>query len=230
MKKFIALLIIAAIACCSVVCFAKGFITSPTQQGTPDAAIENYDNSYPADIVVTAYKDKDSITDTDSRIQITEAYDAIANSENITTVMPVLTQILDSKNIKPEDTIIQNLFDVSVVGDISHYKNSDGEVTVVFKTEPLFDSFISLLCLVDGQWKEVPVVVSGTNNDTLTAKIKDFTTFAIVTRTSHINEEGEKESPKTGESFIGYIAAGVGGLLIVAGAAIAITTRKKSEN
>lgn len=210
MKKLVVLcLTLVMLASLGLNAFAArgSFVSSPS--GNPAPLLIDWevpDADCTATVVITSYADRDTLDDA-KREEMENAYDAIANTLDLTELDADLAQLAEEKDIAPSNLAVSDLFDISYVGCEDH-RDHDGYFSITFEAETL-KNFVGLIYHNGEEWVLVDdAVVDGKQ---LTFTTKEFSPFAIVVDTN----------AQTGDNTMIYvwsaIAAASGVLLVVIG-------------
>lgn len=222
MKKALAIILaLVIVVCAGVMAFAQGgFVSSPSGNEAPEIEEVTYeDGSCNPVIVVTPYNERDTLGE-EKEEDMNEAYDDIAENEDLTDMCPELGEVASSKGIPASRFAVSDLFDVSA------YHNGDhdycGTITISLSAETL-KNFVALLHRnSDGTWNVVPNVVVNLDESTITYSAHDFSPYAVVVDTA------ADSAPDTGSLSI-YIPAAVMVVSAVSLAFVLVSLKKKQE-
>lgn len=210
MKKILAVcLALVMVASAAFLAFAQGgFVSSPSGNPAPVIIEVVYEEgSCNPRIVVTPYSDRESLDDKREG-DINDAYDEIAENEDLTNLCEALEAVAAEKGIPVEDLAISDLFDVTA------YHNGDheycGTIKITLSAETI-KNFVALLHRnSQDSWEVVPNVIVNTAENTIEFSAVDFSPFAVVVDTSAEN------LPNTGEAlYIPAIAMFVSAIALV---------------
>jgi len=240
MKKVLAICLMAVmVLCLSVPAFAApgGFISSPSGNQAPEIVeYNNESKDCKATLDLTPYANRNSLSE-DACKKLEDAYSAIVNAKDLTSLSDALSELAKKLDIKASDLAVSDMFDISCNGCDDH--DNHGAFDITLKAETL-KNFVCLLHYYNGEWK----VVSGaevTNNGThLEFTEKEFSPFAIVVNTADGNADsavttagnansGNNTSkvPQTGESNMIYVCVAAAVISIVG---LAVVSSKSKKN
>lgn len=222
MKKALAVcLALVIVICAGVMAFAQGgFVSSPSGNEAPEIEEVTYEEgSCNPEIIVTPYNERETL-DEDKEEDLNEAYDDIAENEDLSNMCPELGSVADSKNIPVSRLAVSDLFDVSA------YHNGDhdycGTITITLSAETL-RSFVALIHRnSEGVWNVVPDVIVNLDESTITFSAQDFSPYAVVV------DKAADSAPDTGSLSI-YIPAIVMVISAVSLAVVLVSIKKKQE-
>lgn len=222
MKKALAIVLaLVIVICAGVMAFAQGgFVSSPSGNEAPEIEEVTYEeDSCNPEIIVTPYNERDTL-DEEKEEDMNEAYDDIAENEDLSDMCSELSVVAGSRNIPVSRLAVSDLFDVSA------YHNGDhdycGTVTITLSAETL-KNFVALLHRnSDGIWNVVPDVVVDFEESTITFSAEDFSPYAVVVDTA------ADSAPDTGSLSI-YIPAIVMVISAVSLAFVLVSLKKKQE-
>ncbi len=244
MKKVLAICLMAVmVLTLSVPAFAApgGFISSPSGNQAPEIVeYHNESNDCKATLDVTPYADRNSLSE-DACSKLEEAYNAIVNTKDLTSLSEALKELAKKLGINPSDLAVSDMFDISYNGCDDHENHGTFDITL--KAETL-KNFVGLLHYYNGEWKLVTDAEVTNNGTHLEFKEKDFSPFAIVVNTAAGNansgnansgsaNSGNASSgntskvPQTGESNIIYVCAAAAVISIMG---IAVVSAKSKKN
>lgn len=219
MKKALAIILsLVIVICAGVMAFAQGgFVSSPSGNDAPEVEEVSYeDGSCNPEIIVTPYRERGTLEE-EKEEDMNEAYDDIAENEDLTNMCPELENVASAKGIPASRLAVSDLFDVSA------YHNGDhdfcGTITITLSAETL-KNFVALLHYnSDGTWNVVPDVIVNLDESTITFSAEDFSPYAVVVDTA------ADSAPNTGSSI--YIPAIVMVISAVSLAVVLFSLKKK---
>ena len=189
MKKILLIcfaLMIAASMCISAFAENGGFISSPTGKRAPvllDAV--NSSEDCVAELIVTAYSDRDSLSEED-RQRLEEAYEWVKETDNLISLTNSLIKIAKDQGIKTTDLAVSDLFDITSTDCDGHAQHGAFDITL--EAESL-ENFVALLHFYDGEWHIVNGAEVKGNGNHLVFEENIFSPFAIVVNTAEPEEE-----------------------------------------
>lgn len=221
MKKFLAVcLALVMVISAGVLAFAQGgFVSSPSGNEAPEVEDVSYeDGSCEPEIVVTPYSDREELSE-EKEEALNEAYDDIAENEDVTAMCPALSGVATAKGVNPADLAVSDLFDVSAYHKLPH--DYCGSITVRLSSETI-KNFVALLHRQsDGTWEVIPDVIVDLDENSITFEARDFSPFAVVVDTS------ADSLPNTGEMvYIPAIAMVVSAISL---AVVLFSLKKKQQ-
>ncbi len=194
MKKLSVILVaILMVVAMSFSAFAApdNFIESPgASQGPELIEYENEDHECVAELVVTPYSERETLSE-DLEDQIVDAYYEIINADDLTGLNEELANIAETMGIPASDLAVSELFDIHYESCPEHSEH--GSFKIKLRPEVL-ENFVGLLHCHDGVWH----LVDGAkveNEEYLVFSIKDFSPFAIVVNNG---DDTSADSPLTG--------------------------------
>ncbi len=196
MKKTLAVLLMAVmILGASINVFADpgSFLMSPSVNPAPTLISSKFeDEDCTAQLVITAYTDRDKLDDTLKEL-IERAYSDIAGTDDLTKLNSDLAKIAEEKNIKGSNLAVSDLFDISPVGCQEHDGHYSCDIVIDADT---LHRFVALMHMDEnGQWIIVDGAKVTNNGEHLEFTVDSLTPFAIVVDTT---EEGDL--PNTGDN------------------------------
>ncbi len=140
----------------------------------------------------------------------------------------------NSADLKVEDLVVRDLFDVSVTGKYAEYLNRDGaSITIRFKLLADADSLAAVLHNVEGTTWETVSNDRIKRNDDYTADVTLFSlspiAFLFDAGVLHVDPNAP-DSPQTGEpvSYAAWFA--VGGVIVLAAAVCMVVKKRSFQN
>lgn len=221
MKKILAIcLAVILVVSAGVLAFAQGgFVSSPSGNDAPEVEEVIYEEgSCKPEVVVTPYSERDTL-DEEKEEDMNEAYNDIAENEDLTKMCPALSGVAASKGINPKNLAVSDLFDVSVYHSLPH--DYCGSITVRLSAETI-KNFVALLHRAsNGEWEVVPDVIVDMSESTITFSAMDFSPYAIVV------DKDATSLPNTGSMlYIPAIVMAVSGISLVA---VLVSLKKKKQ-
>ncbi|MBQ0110401.1 MAG: hypothetical protein KBS41_00530 [Oscillospiraceae bacterium] len=207
MKKIVAIVLsVALMLSLSAVAFADVFVGSPSNTNVPK--LVDYKSSNPkwdGKVVITGYGDRKNLTP-EKQKAIEEAYDQAKDAKDITDLSPELKKIAENNNIKPENLLISDLFDLSYInGQVTDH----GVFTI--KLDPATkQKFVALMQFDGNEWKIVDS--AKLDGEILTFTAEELNEFAIVVNGG--------VSPKTAQNDVTLLYVAI--LMAVAGASVVV--------
>ncbi len=204
------------------------FLTSPSQNGAPE--IVGTESECSGNLVITAYKDRDTLPEND-KAYFEDSYYSIASASNLVDLNSNLKTIADSKKVNTNDLVVSDVFYAHVdgcEGDVAAYTlvtetTATGKLIDVY--HGVFDitldtdtlkNYMALMNYVNGEW----VIVENakvTADGYLQFSTDTFGPFAIVVGSS---------PAQTGDIVT---IAGVSGFAIAAIAMIVVLFKTKKR-
>ena len=162
------------------------FQNSPSTLQGPELIDANNDHhDCIARLIITSYADRHTLTD-EKRVDLENVYQMLSTTDDISTVVPQLEDLAESLNVKTEDLVASELFDISLTE--CPYHEFHGSFDVLLKADSL-RNFVCLLHYYNGEWvivEDVEVVL-----DTYLAFTEsDFSPFVIVSIPGGIGNGG----------------------------------------
>ena len=162
------------------------FQNSPSTLQGPELIDANNDHhDCIARLIITSYADRHTLTD-EKRVNLENVYQMLSTTDDISTVVPQLEDLAESLNVKTEDLVASELFDISLTE--CPYHEFHGSFDVLLKADAL-RNFVCLLHYYNGEWEiveDVEVVL-----DTYLAFTEsDFSPFVIVSIPGGIGNGG----------------------------------------
>ena len=162
------------------------FQNSPSTLQGPELIDANNDHhDCIARLIITSYADRHTLTD-EKRVDLENVYQVLSTTDDISTVVPQLEDLAESLNVKTEDLVASELFDISLTE--CPYHEFHGSFDVLLKADAL-RNFVCLLHYYNGEWEiveDVEVVL-----DTYLAFTEsDFSPFVIVSIPGGIGNGG----------------------------------------
>lgn len=180
MKKLITVcLAIAMVACLSLSVFATtgGFTASPSGNPAPElVAGENESEDCVSQLIVTAYSDRDELSEEDRR-EIEGAYAEIMGTRDLATLTETVKTVAEAQGVATDDLAVSDLFDIDNTYCEGHEEH--GAFHITLKAETL-ENFVCLLHLHDGVWHVVEGARVTEDGRHLTFDADKFSPFAIV--------------------------------------------------
>lgn len=240
MKKVLAICLMAVmVLSLSIPAFATsgGFVSSPSGSQAPEIVeYRNESKDCKGTLDLTSYADRNSLSE-DTRKMLEEAYNAVVNATDITSLSDALRELAEKLGIDAADLAVSDLFDISLNGCDNH--ENHGAFDITLKTETL-KNFVCLLHYYNGEWKVVTDTEVANNGTYLEFKEKDFSPFAIVVNTAagsassgnttsdNTNSGNTSKVPQTGESNILYVCVAAA-VISIAGIAVVSSKSKKDR-
>ena len=162
------------------------FQNSPSTLQGPELIDANNDHhDCIARLIITSYADRHTLAD-EKRVDLENVYQMLSTTDDISTVVPQLEDLAESLNVKTEDLVASELFDISLTE--CPYHEFHGSFDVLLKADAL-RNFVCLLHYYNGEWEiveDVEVVL-----DTYLAFTEsDFSPFVIVSIPGGIGNGG----------------------------------------
>lgn len=217
MKKILAVcLALVMVFSLGITAFAapNGFVSSPSENGAPELdSFVPSDEDCEAEIIITAYADREELPE-ELRDLLEEAYAEVVDADDLTTLSEALKKLAAKKNIKAENLLVSDLFDIHATGCDNHDEHREFVITLNADT---LKNFVGLLHKKDnGSWElidDAKVVNDGT---ALKFTVDSFSPFAIV-----VNKG--VTSPQTNDSMVITFVA----LAFVSALAIIVISKKR---
>ena len=189
MKKILLLVLAVALGLSlssTVLADPGAFQNSPSTLQGPELIDANNDHhDCIARLIITSYADRHTLTD-EKRVDLENVYQMLSTTDDISTVVPQLEDLAESLNVKTEDLVASELFDISLTE--CPYHEFHGSFDVLLKADAL-RNFVCLLHYYNGEWEiveDVEVVL-----DTYLAFTEsDFSPFVIVSIPGGIGNGG----------------------------------------
>ncbi len=202
----------------NVMAASNNFVESPSNNRAPiiiDCKNESEDCT--ANVVVTPYGDRDSLTD-EQKKNLEDAYNQIVNADNLEDMFSGVTSIVNPGTVIT-DLAISDLFNM-------HYSDCDthtghGSFKIQLSTETL-KGFVGLIQFIDGEWKIVDDAVVDGNYLSFTAD--ELSSFAVVVDRT----KAESTSPVTGVPTATYLAFAAAFAVVCLAAITAVVVKKKA--
>ncbi len=199
MKKIATIcLAIVMMASIGLTAFAAngGFVQSPSLNPAPEIVSYSVeDEGCNAELKIVPYSQRNTL-DAADKTDLETVYGMIKNALNASELNADLEALIQKSGIDASDVAVSDLFDMSYVGCAHEEHANHGYFTVNLKADS-FNSFVGLLHYnADGQLELVKDVT--VKDGVLTAKINDFSPFAVVVNT-------KAQTPPTGDSSNLYI-------------------------
>ena len=222
MKKVLAIcLIMVMVASMSVNVFAArgGFVSSPSGNRAPILVhVTPKDEDCTGTIVITPYGDKEDLPE-DMREALEDAYDSIANSDDLSKLNDELAKYASDKKIPDKNLAVSDLFNIHTTGCENHDKHDEFDVTLDADT---LNHFVGLLYQdSNGKWQWVPDAKVVNNGEHLKFTGMGAGPYAIVVDTT------EGTPSKTGDSDIILICAAV--MAVSAAALVVVFVKGKKQ-
>ncbi len=202
MKKIIIFcLTLAMLLSMSVSLLAEngGFIQSPSNNQSPELISgENAAEDCLAQILITAYADREKLTD-EKRTKLEEAYKNIKENPDLSKLNEKLQAIANDNDVDVTNLAVSDMFDISSTYCGDH--DGHGHFDIVLKAETL-EHFVCLLHYYNDEWTIVEGAEVTHNGDHLEFDAKEFSPFAIVVNTG----EPVNESPSNAAIYAIIIA------------------------
>lgn len=226
MKKLIALfLALSMVAALAIAVSADNFVASVSDKHAPAIiTLTNEDGTSYNAVITDKDGNKTYLNDeTDTKIvpssiadadkapaevidTLKKAYKSISDAKNVVEAAPALKAKLG--DVKPEDTIVTDLFDASLVDKDNKVVPVPADSTVTFSvaTSCKPGDFFAVIHYVNGEW----VVADSTldENGVATISATSFSPFAFVAEYDGPDDDGP-DSPATGDSAVALIAGSV---------------------
>ena len=225
MKKFVVIcLSLVMLFSLSVTALAAtgAFIQSPSRNPAP--SIENFepkndeDGKCDAKLIVTPYNERNTLPE-DLLARIEEAYNQIANTNDLSAFSEDLAKIAKDKKIEGKDLAVSDLFDLRLVNCTVHENHEYYEVELDADTLTRFVAFIHMN--ENGEWEVVKDAKVINDGKRLQFTVDSFSPFAIV-----VNRNADPVEPGDNSMIIVWgIVAAVSGITLVA-----LLAKKKKAN
>lgn len=216
MKKFVVIcLTLVMMLSLSITALAANgaFIQSPSRNPAP--SVENFtpksdeDGKCDAELIITPYKERNTLPE-DLLALIENAYDQIANTDDLSTFNADLANLAKEKNIEGKDLAVSDLFDMRVEGCTVHKDHVEYEVEIEADTLTRFVGFLHMT--KDGKWELIDNAKVVDGGKRLQFTVDDFSPYAIV-----VNRNEEAVEPGDNSMmFVWIMVAAASGLLLVA--------------
>ena len=201
-----------------------GFVSSPSANPAPEVvSVTPPSEDCESDVIVTAYSERNTLPE-DLNNMMTDAYNSIRGTDNVTTLNASLAALANSKNVPAADLAISNLFDVRYEGCEDHGEH-DGFFDIVLSSET-FNHFFALLHYTGENWELIDGAEMKMVNDEahLYFSVKDFSPFAVVVNT------GAPVTPPTGDNSHIAIYAAIMAVSAVALVVVFVASKKSKKS
>ncbi len=166
----------------------NAFIISPSLKPAPSLiSFQNQVEDCISEIIIIAYANRHNLPD-DVRELIENAYNTLANTNDVGTLNSGLKALADKYNVSTSDFAISDLFDISMTDCDSHEEH--GSFDLVIAPESL-KNFVCLLHYYDGKWNIVEDAEVTNNGEHLKFSADEFSPFAIVVNTKDAEAPGK---------------------------------------
>ncbi len=217
MKKLaVVCLVLLLISCMSLNVLAAngGFISSPSTNKDPRlVSFRPGSEDCTAQLVVTAYADRDTLLPEDKTV-IETAYGTIQQNADLSKLNADLVTVAQGLEIAVESLAVSDLFDVTYHSCDHDVHAAHGAFTIQIEAETL-KNFVALMHYNDGVWELVPG--ASVEGDILTFQADDLSPFAIV-----VNADADSD---TGDTLFSISAAA----MVVSAVAFAICLKKSKK-
>lgn len=203
-----------------------GFYVSPSTKKAPELVEGKPQNEYcNARIVVTAYGDRDELSET-ARQALETAYASIVGTTNLNTLNSGLNDVAEKKGMDVSKFAVSDLFDISATDCTTEHGGHYG-FNVTLKHEALQD-FVALLHYNNGQWQIVENPIVTNNGEHLEFEVDTLSPFAVVVNTGDIMTEPVDDGLSTG-AIVGIVAGSLAFLLILLVLLLTLIRKKRAE-
>ncbi len=194
------------------------FVNSPS--GNPAPSIVGFnpsDDSCNANLVITAYGDRDELPDS-KRDLIEQAYDDIVGAGDLTDLNDKLDKLAADKKLDGTKLAVSDLFDLRLTGCDYPDEHTVYEITLDAET---LKKFVGLMFLNDdGEWELVENAEALNDGEHLRFSVDSFSPFAIVVNTG-------AGTPQTGDASMIHLWVAIMAVCAIAIVAIAVKLRKQ---
>ena len=222
MKKILAIclmmVIVLSMSVMNVFAAPGAFLNSPSGNPAPTVVeFDPKDDECTAELIITPYGDKKTLP-AELKALIEKAYNAIANTDDLTTFNADLTALAASKKIPGDKLAVSDLFDIHVTGCDYHEGHVDFDIILAADT---LNRFVGLLHMnKNGEWELVSNAKVTNNGEHLEFSMDEFSPFAIVIDTS-------KGAPQTGDDSMIYLYAVIMAISALGIIVIAVKSKKR---
>lgn len=218
MKKIFALLVVVlVVAATTLVAFAApgSFVSSPSNHQAPIfVKAENASDACEAVVKLTAYADRDKLSDAD-RAALEAAYASIVATTDVGTLSSALKNEAASYGISTADMNVSDLFDLSYAEE-SH--EGHGAFDIVLKPATSVKLVVGILHYTNGAWEFIEA--SAGEEGELCFTTDSLSPFAIVTH----NGAGTDPAKIPTEFVVGI--GGIAAILIATFVGIEVNKRR----
>ena len=192
MKKVLSIVLsVALMLSLSAVAMADVFVSSPSANPTPTIVSADPSNpSWNGTVVITGYGERENLPP-EKQDAIEDAYKQIKGASDVTSLNSDLKDIAEGKNVKPQNLLVSDLFDLSYTGT-----NGDHGTISVKLDLPSDQRFVALMQFNNGEWTIVDNASFA--NGVLSFDTTDLTQYAVVV-------DGTKGSPKTAQNDVAML-------------------------
>lgn len=222
MKKVLSIcLVLVMMMCMSITASAEGaFVSSPSNNKAPTLVeCENESADCKAEIIITSYTDRSTLTDT-SREIFEKASETIRKTDDLSTLNSSLADVAKDNKVAVTDLAVSDLFFVSSTDCADHSEHGDFDVTLKADT---LKNFVGLLIYDNGEWKLVKDAKVTNNGTHLEFSNTTLAPYAIVVNSSATNTN----SPETEDNSLIPVCAVA---MVVSGAALLFVMKKTAKH
>lgn len=218
MKKFAVVLFVVLLLANTLlaVCAEPGaFVNSPSKNLAPVLVeAENATPECEAEIVITAYADRDKLDD-HAETALVAAYDTIAATDDLSSLTPAVSALADELGIPTTDLSVSDLFDIGYTDCDSH--TAHGAFTITVKPTST-EYFAGVLHYIDGEWE---LLSSEAEDGNITFETDTLSPFAILVHAGLAAE---------GSNAVAWIVAGVSVAVVAGVIVVVILLRRKKKD
>ena len=242
-KLLTAILVAAMITTSAMTAFADNFTPSATQKEAPQVVeVVKDGKTYTAEIkdklgnllkrvptgelIVTPIA-KAAEARAEIKEMLISAYQQIKDAPDLGALTDTLQAEVKeiSAELKIENLVVRDLFDVSVFGTYEELLEQEGNtIEVTFQLSADSQNLAAVLHNIEGtEWETVPEDrISRNDDNTVTVTFHSLSPVAFVYENVNLEARPGKKSPETGEAnYAGLVAAG-----LMAAGAVAIVSKK----
>lgn len=206
MKRIAAVCLTMAMVLSMSIGVFGAFISSPSNNPAPViVSATPDDDNCDAQLKVTPYSDRDSLSD-ELRRMLEEAYDQITNNKGA--FAEIIQKIADEKGMSVSRLSVSDLFVIDAVDCDTHEEEGHKGFTITLKADTL-KNLVSVIRFDGEKWGVVDILEWNEEAGTVTIHTDELGVFAFVV---------DNGAPQTGDNtmvYIGIMVAAAVGLTVV---------------